>query len=274
MSAVLNHVNEQNAAEAFSGQAPIFDEIYGGDTIINYKRERVRKHVLRRVKPGGSVLELNCGTGEDALYFAGKGFKVHATDISAGMLYQLVQKVGSHKMNKRISYELCSYTNLGELKHKGPYDLVFSNFAGLNCTGELDKVLASFSGLLTPGGVATLVILPKFSLWETLLVFRGKFRTAFRRFFSGNGRKARVEGTYFKCWYYNPSYVIDRLKNEFDLVGLEGLCTIVPPSYIEGFAEKHPRSYKFLRKWESRLKTKWPWRVIGDYYIISMKKRG
>ena len=273
MSAIINQVNEQNAANAFSGQAPIFDEIYGEDTIINYKRERVRRHVMRRAKPASSMLELNCGTGEDAIYFAGRGFKVHATDISAGMLYQLVQKVGSQQKNKRISYELCSYTNLAELKHKGPYDLVFSNFAGLNCTGELDKVLASLSALLNPGGLVTLVILPKFCLWEALLVFRGKFRTAFRRFFSSNGRKARVEGTNFKCWYYNPSYVIKRMRRDFELVGLEGLCTVVPPSYIEGFAEKHPKAYAFLRKWENRLKTKWPWRVIGDYYIISFRKR-
>lgn len=267
------HANEQKAAAAFTGQAPVFDELYNADTIINYKRARVRRHVLKNLAPGASILELNCGTGEDATYFAKKGFKVHATDISAGMLYQLVQKVEKKKLQKRVSFELCSFTNLHELKKKGRYDLVFSNFAGLNCSGELDKVLASLPALLNPGGLATLVILPKFCLWETLLVFKGKFRTAFRRFFSDKGRKARVEGTYFKCWYYNPSYILKRIKNDFDLVDIEGLCTIVPPSYIEGFAEKHPSAFKFLRKWENRLKNRWPWVYIGDYYIISLRKK-
>ncbi|HZX58777.1 MAG TPA: class I SAM-dependent methyltransferase [Mucilaginibacter sp.] len=269
----MTATNEQKAAVAFSGQAPVFDELYNSDTIINYKRDRVRKHVLRNLTPVGSILELNCGTGEDAIYFAGKGYKVHATDISGGMLYQLVQKVGKHKMNKKISFELCSYTHLEELKNKGPFDMIFSNFAGLNCTGDLDKVLASLSALLNPNGLVTFVILPKFCLWETLLLFKGKFRTAFRRFFSGRGRKARVEGNYFKCWYYNPSYITQRLNEDFDLIGIEGLCTIVPPSYMEGFAKKHPSSFKFLRKWENRLKTKWPWKYIGDYYIISLRKK-
>jgi ubiquinone/menaquinone biosynthesis C-methylase UbiE len=265
--------NEQKAAAAFTGQAPVFDYLYSADTIINYKRCRVRKHVLKNLAPGGSILELNCGTGEDATWFTAKGFKVHATDISAGMLYQLVQKLERFKMKTKVSFELCSYTNLNELKNKGPYDLIFSNFAGLNCTGELDRVLGSFSPLLKPNGMVTLVVLPKFCLWETLLFFRGRFRTAFRRFFSGHGRKARVEGTYFKCWYYNPSFVVKRLKDDFQLIGLEGLCTIVPPSYVEGFAEKHPSAFKFLRKWENKLKTKWPWKYVGDYYIISMRKR-
>jgi ubiquinone/menaquinone biosynthesis C-methylase UbiE len=267
------HPNEQLAEEAFSNQSVVFDELYSDNTIINYKRKRVRDHVLQYLKPGSSILELNSGTGEDASFFARKGFKVHATDISAGMQNELKLKAASAGLQHIITNELCSYTQLNKLENKGPYDLIFSNFAGLNCTSELDKVLASFSPLLKPGGMATLVILPKFCLWETLLVIKGKFRTAFRRFFIGKGRKAHVEGVHFKCWYYNPSYVIKQLKNEFDVLSIEGLCTIVPPSYIEGFAEKHPSAYKFLTGLEDKWKSAWPWRCMGDYYIISLKKK-
>ena len=35
-------INEQKAAVAFTGQAPVFDELYNSDTIINYKRDWVR----------------------------------------------------------------------------------------------------------------------------------------------------------------------------------------------------------------------------------------
>ena len=66
--------------------------------------------------------------------------------------------------------------NLDNLKNRGPYDHIFSNFAGLNCTDELNKVLDSFNCLLKPGGFVTLVILPKFCLWEFLLLFKGKFK--------------------------------------------------------------------------------------------------
>ena len=150
--------------------------------------------------------------------------------------------------------------------------MVFSNFAGLNCTGELDKVLLSLGDLLKPNGVATLVILPKFCLWETLLVFKGKFRTAFRRFFSRNGRAAHLEGTHFRCWYYNPSYVVKTLQGRFALLSIEGLCTLVPPSYIEHFAEKRPRIYSFLKAKEDKLRSRRPWKFIGDYYIVSLRK--
>ena len=177
-------VNEKQAESAFTTQSVIFDELYSANTIVNYKRERVRNHVLKFLKPESHILELNSGTGEDALFFAQQGHYVHATDISTGMQSELKRKALQSGFGKSISTELCSYTTLGQLNNKGSFDHIFSNFAGLNCTNELDKVLSSFNSLLKPGGTVTLVILPKFCLWETLLVFKGKFRTAFRRFFS------------------------------------------------------------------------------------------
>ena len=267
------NINEKIVAAAFNKQAGIFDDQYSSNSIIQYKRERVRNHVQQYLLPHSNILELNAGTGEDAIYFARRGHRVHATDIAKGMQDILQQKTAQFDLKNKISNELCSFTSLENLQNKGPYDLIFSNFAGLNCTGELDKVLYSFADLLNPNGIVTLVILPSFCLWETLLIFKGNFKTAFRRFFSKKGVHAHIEGEYFRCWYYNPSYIIHRLKGSFDLLGYEGLCTIVPPSYIEHFAEKYPRVYQQLKIKENRLKSKWPWKMIGDYYIISLRKK-
>ena len=77
--------NEELAAVAFSKQAPIFDSIYSPNAIIEYKRKRVREHVERYLQTESNILELNSGTGEDAIYFSSVGHTVHATDISEGM---------------------------------------------------------------------------------------------------------------------------------------------------------------------------------------------
>jgi ubiquinone/menaquinone biosynthesis C-methylase UbiE len=267
------HINEQLAAEAFSKQSFVFDEIYSNNTIIHYKRSRVRNHVLGFLPAESNILELNSGTGEDAVFFARKGHRIHATDISPGMQNVLIQKIERNSLQNRISTELCSFTGLQNLKNKGPYDLIFSNFAGLNCTDQLSVALNSFASLLKPGGFVTLVMLPKFCFWETALLVKGKFKTATRRFFSKDGRKANVEGSFFTCWYYNPSYITRILSQTFDLLGIEGLCTIVPPSYMEDFAEKHPRTWEFLKNKENKYKSKWPWKHIGDYYILSLRKK-
>jgi hypothetical protein len=67
--------------------------------------------------------------------------------------------------------------------------------------------------------------------------------------------------------------VINAVKDSFDVLSVEGLCTIVPPSYIEHFAEKYPKIYNRLKKLEERYRFSWPWRFIGDYYIISLRKK-
>lgn len=273
MNGSPHNVNEQAAERAFTKQAAIFDDIYSSNIIIQYKRQRVRDHLQKFLKPASKILELNAGTGDDAVWFAEHGHTVHATDISKGMQEKLVEKTHQNKLETKVTHELCSFTELSRLKNKGPYDLIFSNFAGLNCTGELDKVLHSFSSLLKPNGIVTLVILPKFCLWETLLFLKGDFKTAFRRFFSSKGVKAHIEGEYFTCWYYNPSYVIRNMKNSYEVLSVEGLCTMVPPSYLENFPTKRPSLFKWLKDKENKWKSKWPWKNIGDYYIISFRKK-
>ena len=273
MNSSINSINEHAAADAFSKQSGSFDELFSSNPIIIYKRQRVREHVQQYLQQKSKILEINAGTGEDALWFARMGHEVHATDISEGMQHVLAEKVKQDLTGKKITYELCSFTELKNLKNQGPYDLIFSNFAGLNCTGELDKVLQSFAPLLKPGGVVTLVMLPGFCLWETLLVFKGKFKTAFRRFFGSGGVKAHIEGVNFTCWYYDPSYVINIMKNSFEVIGIEGLCTLVPPSYLENFPGKYPGLFKWLVQKENKYRFKWPWKYIGDYYIISFKMK-
>src|SRR3954463_12733312 len=158
---IPHHTNEAGAAAAFSRQSGVFDQIYGKDGVIGYKRDRVRKHMLGLLKADGNLLELNCGTGEDALFFAQKGFRVHATDISEAMLTVVNEKAG-FLSDVQLTTEQCSFTQLAHLNNHGPFDAVYSNFGGLNCTGELEKVLQSLPRLVKPGGLVTLVIISPF----------------------------------------------------------------------------------------------------------------
>jgi len=265
--------NEASAARAFGKQAAVFDRLYGHDTVINYKRTRVRAHIENYLSPGARILELNAGTGEDAVYFARRGYHVHATDAAAQMLAILHEKKQAFNLNELITHEVCDFTGLRSLRDRGPYDAILSNFAGLNCTQQLDKVLHSLTPLVKINGTVTLVILPRFCLWESLLLFRGKFRTALRRFSGRKGSAASVEGEPLQCWYYNPSFIVNHMKKDFDLLNIEGLCTFVPPSYLLGFAEKYPAFYRWLVKLEDRYKSSWPWKYTGDYYIISLRRK-
>ncbi|MVM30918.1 methyltransferase domain-containing protein [Spirosoma sp. HMF4905] len=271
---MVKYAIENKAAQsAFTKQSAVFDQTYASNSIVSYKREKIRSHVEKYVKTGSTILELNAGTGQDAVYFAQKGYSVHATDISEGMLSQLQKKVDRLELADLISHEQISFLDLEKLTNKGPFEAIFSNFGGLNCTQSLDKVISTFAPLLKPNGYVTLVIMPPFCLWEFLHVVRGHFKVAFRRLFAKKGAKAHIDGVHFLCWYYPPSYVIKQLKKEFDLVSLEGVCTIVPPSYMEGFPDKYPGLWQFLKRAEAKFSTKFPFNRIGDYYAITLQKK-
>ncbi|MEN9686044.1 MAG: hypothetical protein RLZZ28_1830 [Bacteroidota bacterium] len=269
----LSDSGEALAEKAFSKQSPVFDALDREDTIVRYKRWRVRTHFMQYLYGNSHILELNAGTGEDAVFFAGQGHRIHATDISSGMLTVLEKKIQDSGLEASISYEKCSYTALSELSGKGPYDAVFSNFAGLNCTDQLEKVLHSLYPLVKQQGIITLVLLPKFCLWEFLLLFKGKLKTALRRFSGKKGAVAHIEGIHFRCWYYNPSYVKKIMKKDYTHLLTEGLCVFVPPSYISSFANKYPHLFVYLQNLEASMRKIWPFRSIGDYYIISFRKK-
>jgi ubiquinone/menaquinone biosynthesis C-methylase UbiE len=145
MSDSSEDTNVQAASVAFSKQAGHFDEIYSKDLIVQYKRQRVRAHIQPFLQKNCQVLELNSGTGEDALWFALQGLRVHATDISPKMQEVLIGKKLAAGLDRNITTEICSFSQLKQLSNKGPYDIIFSNFAGLDCTGDLKKVLSDLS---------------------------------------------------------------------------------------------------------------------------------
>jgi ubiquinone/menaquinone biosynthesis C-methylase UbiE len=264
---------EQQAATAFSAQAPAFDLLYDTDATIIYKRKRVRDHIHQYLQPSSSMLELNAGTGTDACYFAALGHTIHATDISASMLHQLRHKAAAAALTNQISSEVCSFSQLSTLQHKGPFQYVYSNFAGLNCTNELPQVLESLDALVAPGGVVTLVILPRFCLWEWLLMFRGHFREAFRRWSGKKGAAATINGADFRCWYYSPDFIKKKMPGSFVHLHTEGLSVLTPPSFIQGFPLRHPGIWKLLVRIEETLARRWPFNRMGDYYMISFCKK-
>jgi len=106
------------AEVAFGKQSYVFDDIYGHNITIQYKRKRVRACFEKHLSKQANILELNAGTGEDTVYFAEKGYAVHATDISADMLFHLQQKANALNDRARVTTEKISFTELSNLKHQ------------------------------------------------------------------------------------------------------------------------------------------------------------
>jgi ubiquinone/menaquinone biosynthesis C-methylase UbiE len=264
----MKTAQEESVKTHFSNEALLFDKLDADNPILVSHRKRVRKHVLSLLRPGDHILELNAGTGLDADFFALRGFKVHATDNADGMIRVLEQKINRGNTNGNISVQCCSYHDLSPLKTM-KFDHIFSNMGGLNCTSDIQSVIAQFRNYLNPGGIVTLVVMPRICPWELLLALKGNFKVAFRRL-GKQGAKVKSNGSSFSSYYYSPAELIAAFGKDYHAIAVEGLGITVPPPYLHNFISEHPVLYKYLLAAESRICKKAPFNSWADHCLVSM----
>ncbi|MEX2161379.1 MAG: class I SAM-dependent methyltransferase [Anaerolineales bacterium] len=261
----------ETIAEAFSLTAEKYDLFALDHPNQTRMRHKVYAHLQRYLQPGQRILELNAGTGIDAAYLAQRGYSVHATDISPGMLERLEAKQQSLGLADSLTLQQVSFTELDQVSG-GPYDAVFSNLGGLNCIPDLGTVVQQLPQVLRPGGLVTWVLMPPVCLWELATVFLGQFRLAFRRF-SKRGTQAHLEGKTFTVYYFSPNRVRSLFPSEYRLLSIEGLSVITPTAESKNLAKRHPKFYAALAWLDDRLAPLPPWRGWGDFFIISFRLR-
>jgi len=265
----MTQSNYETIAEAFSRTAEKYDAFAQDHPNQTRMRNKVYAHVERFIPPGSRVLELNAGTGTDAIELARRGYYIHATDVAPGMLERLGDKVAKSHLGDKITFQHCSFTELDKVQG-GPFDAIFSNLGGLNCIPDLSPVIQELPNVLRPNGLITWVLMPPVCLWEIAEIFRGHPRLAFRRF-SRNGTRAHLEGLYFTVYYFTPKKVLQWFEDDYDCLAIEGLSVITPTAESKNFAKQFPRLYRVLRWFDDRLASLSPWHGWGDFFILSLR---
>jgi len=258
-------------AEAFSRTAEKYDSFAEDHPHLTWMREKVYAHVMRHIPQGAHILELNAGTGTDAVQLAQRGYSIHATDIAAGMLNRLPEKIEKLGLQNRVTMEKQSFLSIEDVQG-APFDAIFSNLGGLNCVPDLTPVIRQLPKILSVGGTVCWVLMPHVCLWEMAEVFRGNFSLAFRRF-SGGRVQANLEGLTFGVYYFSPGQVVQWFGDDFELLALEGLSVITPTAESKNFAKLHPGLYRILRWLDDKLSPHWPWYGWGDFCILTMRYR-
>src|SRR6266850_6647912 len=125
-------------AAVFDQFAHDYDEHFGG-ILGRLFRRAVWRWLDGAFQPGEHILELSCGTGEDALHLAERGVRILATDASAGMLEVARKKVLEEGGSERVRLRQLAIEQLDTLKEecRDGFSGAFSNFGGLNFVADL-----------------------------------------------------------------------------------------------------------------------------------------
>ncbi len=285
----------------FDEIAAIYDEVFTHSLIGQAQRKCVWKEIDGIWNPGDHILELNCGTGEDALYLAEKGISVTGCDASSAMIevanvkklnrcptFLAKQEGAAVSPSTFVQFVTLPTEHIGKLSPSRLFDGAFSNFSGLNCVADLASVAQQLSTLVRPGAELALVFSTRFSLWEIFWYsLRGELSKATRRW-SGHvasfvapapRRQSRRQPAavphppeIVDVWYPRNHEIRRAFAPHFQFVSATGIGVAIPPSYVEPWAQQHRRAFSVLASIDTWINHLPCLRVAGDHVLLRFRR--
>lgn len=259
------------AAIAFDRIAERYDEVFTRSLIGRAQRHAVWRCAARTFAAGDHILELNCGTGADALFLYRMGITVTACDASPQMILQAKRRCKLESAQSAIRFETLPTEQLAELDPAARFDGVFSNFSGLNCVADLGAAAEELARRVVPGSPLLLCFSTRVCLWEVLwFLSRGSFRKAFRRWRAQT--TVRFEDLPIVVHYPTVKRLRSLFFPHFTLRSCTGIGVAVPPSYLEPWARRHPGILRRLSLLDRVLCTLPVFRVLGDHMLLCFER--
>lgn len=219
-----------------------------------------------------SVLELNCGTGEDALWMAQQGMHVTATDLSAEMVEITTRKVEG----TQVQVVQASIQDIRRALPHATFDLVWSNFGGLNCLAEneIQAAVQALHHLLNPNGRFVAVVMGRFCAWETLyFTAKLRLRQAWRRQRKGPVPAQLAAGVYQDTYYYSPRKFERLFAPHFIPQRRMAIGAYLPPSYLDPFFTQRPKLLARMARWEDRAYHQRFPATFSDHFLVAFRRK-
>jgi SAM-dependent methyltransferase len=283
---------------AFDIAAPTYDADFTGTRLGRWLRELVWEQLADLFVEGDRVLELGCGTGEDAIWLAQRGISVTATDASSGMLAVAQAKAEAAGVAMRVAFAELDLAKAQDTKRAmdggrwrveakksdhqasgssghlvNSYDGALSNFGALNCVPDRRLVAELLAGLVRPGGRLALVVMSPLCPWEIgWHLLRGRPGAASRRFHAGVAAHVG-SGRTIEVWYPSPRKLRVEFAEQFRHISTRGIGALLPPSYLSPVVDRWPTLFGTLGLFERRVASHFPWTWANDHYLMVFERR-
>jgi SAM-dependent methyltransferase len=244
-----------------------YDREFTATLIGTLMRKAVWARCAARFRAGQMVLEMNCGTGEDALWLAARGTQVLATDVSSAMIEVARRKLSARSDGLPVRFELLAWEGLADFA-EGPFDGMLSNFGGLNCVSDLRSAARGVSVKVRKGGVLVLCIMGPTVPWEWLwFLAQGRPGKGLRRL-----RKGGSDWSGIRVHYPSIGAARDAFAPEFRTLRVSALGALLPPPYTERAFGRFAGVLAGLDRVERSLETIWPLPWLADHYILELER--
>jgi SAM-dependent methyltransferase len=254
---------------AFDALARTYDAAFTETKTARWLRGRVHARLNRHFKAGAQVLELGCGTGEDARHLAAQGVLVMATDASPKMLEIAAMK---NAQTPLASFAPLDLAHLPEDGFPDVYDGAFASFGVLNVLNDWKPLAKWLAKRVRPGGKIGFGVMSPYSIWELLWYgAHGQLKTATRRLRNGAPFKP-ADSEEILIYYPTPRRLRRDFSPYFKPIHIEGLALALPPSEVFGVIEKRPRLHSMLTSIDNRLSRVKVFAALADHYWIEFER--
>ena len=257
---------------AFDRAAPSYDRTFTDTRLGRELRSLVWERLAALFSSGDHVLELNCGTGEDACWLASRGVRVTATDGSKAMLALAERKARERRSGESILFRPLDLAAPHALATSGSFDGVLSNFGGINCVDELGPLAEALVRCVRPAAPVVFVAMGPLCLWElTASLMRLDPGGAFQRLTKGEST-ARVADVPVSVSYRWPKELARSFEPGFRVERLSALGWALPPSLWSSALETRPRLLATMAGLERSLRHFRPLAYLGDHYVLELRR--
>jgi SAM-dependent methyltransferase len=251
----------------WNAAAETYKQEFTGKLVGGMWREAVWKELDAVFQSGSYVLELNCGTGIDAIHLSQRGVSVLACDISSRMIELARQNAVGTPAEELLDFRVLATEQLATLQAGTVFDGAFSNFSGLNCVQDLAAVRRSLACRLRPGSRVLLCMLGRFAVWQKLwhLAHRD-WNHVFR-----SAQATEVEGA-IKVQYPSRKQIVALFSPDFKLHRWKGIGIAVPPAYMDHWAVRFPRLTQCLNHIDSLIDRAPVLRNLGGCILLEFER--
>lgn len=249
---------------AFDPLASTYDSDFTQQPIGQILRSRIHDRLLTHFSADDEVLEIGCGTGEDAFFLAQHGIHVTATDASDKML-AITQKKVINQPN--VVVKKLDLTNMPDhMPTNHHYHGVFSNFGALNCIDDWQPLAHWLSKRLPIGAKACFGVMSPYCAWE-FLWHAGHFKwdIALRRLRGDDFGDLRIT-------YPTIKRLTDDFSSYFKRVNVLPLGLFLPTSALFDVVQKRPTMMKTLLTLEKRFQATSQLALFADHYWIEFER--
>lgn len=262
-----------SAPRAYDVIASRYDRIPLENRINRFMRRISLAHLRETFRPGSRLIEIGCGTGEEALALAQAGIRVFALDPSEEMIRIARRKAKGLGLADEVQFIPGNPLEvLGGWRENESLDGGYASFS-LAYEPDLAALSAALARIL-PEDARFVASLPsRFCLVEflaALLTGRPSYTGARLRSWHWH----KVGDRCVPIRTYNLRALSEVMRPHFIPERVRALPALVPPPYANRWYVRFPWVADALESLDLRIQRLFPFRHIGDHLLIDFRRAG